>query len=133
METQRPFALPAMPQHKPTRQQEPPLHKLTRMSERRMLVFILNTLLLRTIQERINININDIHLYLRLEVLAWRSTVVPPALRLHDEQVKQRHDGYIVDLWRVGREDRREVDGARSKYINFNAAAVGVPAGNTAH
>ena len=40
---------------------------------------------------------------------------------------------YIVDLWRVGREDRREVDGARSKYINFNAAAVGVPAGNTAH
>ena len=101
------------------------------MSERRTLIFILNALLLCTIQERVNIN--DIRLYLRLEVLAWRNAVVPPALRLHDEQVKQRHDGYIVDLWRVGREDRREVDGARSQYINFNAAAVGVPAGNTAY
>ena len=75
---------------------------------------------------------NDIRLYLRLEVLARRNAVVPPALRLHDQQVKQRHAGYIVDLWRVGREDRREVDGARSQYIDFNAASVGVPAGKTA-
>ena len=79
------------------------------MSERRMLIFILNTLLCM-IQERININ--DIRLYLRLEVLAQRSAVVPPALDLHHEQVKQWHDGCIVDLGRVGREDRREVDGA---------------------
>ena len=75
-----------MPPHKPTRQQERPLHKLTRMSERRMLIFILNAFLLRTIQERIDIN--DIRLYLLLEVLARRCAVVPPALRLHHEQVK---------------------------------------------
>ena len=120
-----------MPLHKLTRQGERPFHKLTRTSERRTLVFILNTHLLRTIQERININ--DIRLDLRLEVLARRNAVVPPALRLHHEQVKQRHDGYIVDLRCVGREDRREVDGARSQYIDFNVAAVGVPAGKTAH
>ena len=101
-----------MSPRKPTRQQERPLHKLTRMSERRTLIFILNALLLRTIQERININ--DIRLYFRLEVLARRNVVVPPALHLHHEQVKQRHDGYIVDIRGVGREDRREIYGARS-------------------
>ena len=120
-----------MPPHKPTRQQERPLHKLTRMSERRTPVFILDTLLIRTIQERININ--DIRLYLRLEVIARRNAVVPPALRLHHEQVKQRHDGYIVDIRGVGREDRREVDGVRRQYIDFDAAAVCMPAGKTAH
>ena len=120
-----------MPLHKLTRQDERPFHKLTRTSERRTLVFILNTHLLRTIQECININ--DIRLDLRLEVLARRNAVVPPALRLHHEQVKQRHDGYIVDLRCVGREDRREVDSARSQYIDFNVAAVGVSAGKTAH
>ena len=58
--------------------------------------------------------------------------MVPPALRLH-HQLKQRHDGYIVDIRGVGREDRREVDSDRSQCIDFNAAAVGVPAGKTAH
>ena len=96
-----------------------------------MLVFILNTILLRTIQERININ--DVRLYLRLEVLAWRNVVVPPALRLHDEQVKRQHDGYIVDLGCVGREDRREVDGIRSQHVDFDATVVSVPAWETAH
>ena len=120
-----------MPPHKPTRQHERPLHKLTRMSERLSLISILNTLLLRTIQERIDIK--DIRLYLRLEVLAWRNVVVPPALRLHDEKVKQQHDGYIVDLGCVGREDSREVDGAQSQYVDFDATVVGVPAWETAH
>ena len=117
---------PVTPPHKPTRQHERPLYKLTRMSERRTLIFILNTILLHTIQE--HININDVHLYLRLEVLAWRNVVVPPALRLHDEQVKQQHDGYIVDLGCVGREGGREVDGVRSQYVDFDATVVGVPA-----
>ena len=42
-------------------------------------------------------------------------------------------DGHIVDLGCVRRKDHREVDSARSQYIDFNAAAVGVPAGKTAH
>ena len=58
--------------------------------------------------------------------------MVPPALRLH-HQLKQRHDRYIVDIRGVGREDRREVYSAQSRYIDFNAAAVGVPAGKMAH
>ena len=33
----------------------------------------------------------------------------------------------------VGREDWREVDGVRSQSVDFDAAAVGVPAGQTAH
>ena len=119
-----------MPPHKPTRQHERPLHKLTRMSAHRTLDFILNTLL-RTIQERINIH--DIRLYLRLEVLAWRNVVVPPALRLHDEKVKQQHDGYTVDLGYVEREDSREVDGIRSQYVDLDATVVSVPAWETAH
>ena len=108
-----------MPLHKPTRQQERPLHKLTRMSERRTPIFILDTLL--------------ICLYLCLEVIARRNAVVPPALRLHHEQVKQRHDGYIVDIRGVRCEDCREVDGVRRQYIDFDAAAVCMPAGKTAH
>ena len=97
-----PFTPPAMPPHKPMRQHEHPLHKLTRMSAHRTLVVILN-ILLRMIQERINTN--DICIL----------------------------DGHIVDLGCVRRKDRREVDSARSQYIDFNAAAVGVPAGKTAH
>ena len=59
--------------------------------------------------------------------------VVPPDLRLHDEQVKQQHDGYIVDLGCVGREDRREVDEVRSQHVDFDATVVGVSAWKTAH
>ena len=60
-------------------------------------------------------------------MLARRIAVVPPAVCLHDEQVKQRHDGYIVDMRSVGREDWREVDDAQCQYVDFDAAAVGVP------
>ena len=91
-----------MPPHKPMRQHEHPLHKLTRMSAHRTLVVILN-ILLRMIQERINTN--DICIL----------------------------DGRIVDLGCVRRKDRREVDSARSQYIDFNAAAVGMPARKMAH
>ena len=59
--------------------------------------------------------------------------VVPPALRLHHEQVKQRHERYVFDLGRVGRGDRGGVDGARGEYVEFDATAVGVPAGKMAH
>ena len=120
-----PFIPPTLLPHKHTRKHERPLHKLTRTSAHRTLVFIFNTLFLRIIQERININ--DLRLYRRLEVLARRIAVVPPAVCLHDEQVEQRHDGYIVDMRSVGREDRREVDDAQSQYVDFDAAAVGVP------
>ena len=117
-----PFTPPAMLSHKPTRKHERPLHKLTRTSAHRTLVFIFNTLFLRIIQERININ--DLRLYRRLEVLARRIAMVPPAVCLHDEQVEQRHDGYIVDMRSGGRE---EVYDAQSQYVDFDAAAVGVP------
>ena len=58
---------PAMSPPKPTRQHERPLHKLTRMSVHRALVIKLNALILRTVRERVGIN--DIRLYLRLEVI----------------------------------------------------------------
>ena len=45
-----PFSPPVMPLHKPKRKHECPLHTFIRMSARRKLVIILNTLLLRTIQ-----------------------------------------------------------------------------------
>ena len=134
----RPFALSAMRLHKPVRKFERPLHKLIRMSVH--LIVIVNTLLLRAIQECVNIN--DIRLQLVLVVPTRRNAVVPPALRLYDEQVKQWHDGYIVDWARVELEDLREPDradvrggyySARGHYIDFHAATVGVPAGKTAH
>jgi hypothetical protein len=117
--------------HKPTRQQKRPLHKLMRMSADRTFVFILDAFLLRTIQERIDVI--DVRIHLRLEVLARRNAVVPPSLRLHDEQLKQRHDGYTFDVGRRGRGDLWEVDGARYEYVDFDAAVVGVPARQTAH
>ena len=59
--------------------------------------------------------------------------MVAPALCLHDEQVKWRHDGYIVDLRHVGREDRREVDGAGDGCVDVDAAMLGMPAGKMAY
>ena len=62
---------------------------------------------------------------------ARRNAVVPPGLCLHNKQVKQRHDGYIADLWCSRGEDRRKFDGARSQYVVFDAVMVGSPAGKT--
>ena len=39
--------------------------------------------------------------------------------------------GYIVDLRRVGREDLREVASVQGAYVDFDAMAVGDPAGKT--
>ena len=34
-------------------------------------------------------------------------------------------------LWRVGREDHREVDDTRGQYVYFDVVVVGDPAGKT--
>ena len=49
----------------------------------------------------------------------------------HNEQVKQRHDGYIVDLGRVGSQDRREVLVLEVSMSTLNAVVAGDPAGKT--
>ena len=69
------------------------------------------------------ITINDICLYLRLEVPCAAKCGGAASPGLHYEQVKQQHDGYIVDLRGVRRKDRREADGARGVNVDFDAAA----------
>ena len=111
-----------MSPHNATCQHERPHHQLTRMSVHHALVFILNVFLFRTVQERINLN--DIRLDL-LPVLAQQNAV---ACVFMTEQVKQWHDGYFVDLGRVEREHRREVDSGQGECVDFDEAIVCDPA-----
>jgi len=54
--------------------------------------------------------------------------MVHPALRLHDEEVEERHDGHMVDYDPFPLVDLRELEDRRNEDVNLDAAAVGAPA-----
>jgi hypothetical protein len=59
--------------------------------------------------------------------------MVPPALRLHDQQIEDGHHGDIVEKRRLGRNDRGEVEGRWDEYIDLDATRlVASPAGKAA-
>jgi len=100
------------------------------VSERSALVLIRDVFLHGAIEE--SVYVGHVSPLLCAEVLAGRNAMVPPALRLHDEEVEEWHDGDTADYGRFGRVDLGKIEGWRDEDIDLDAAAVGAPSGEAA-